>query len=79
VAVFELHRGFYGAPRIHQKLRITGRFVGRDCVARLMRRAELKAKPCRGFRHCQNAGNRSSSVVEKLLQQEFAPPEQNRW
>ena len=42
-AVFEQHRGFYGAPRIHQELRATGRLVGRHRVARLMRRAALKA------------------------------------
>jgi putative transposase len=27
--VFERHRGFYGAPRVHQELRATGFKVGR--------------------------------------------------
>ena len=40
--VFEQHHGFYGAPRIHQELRATGRLVGRHRVARLMRLAVLK-------------------------------------
>ena len=35
-AVFERHRGFYGAPRIHQELKATGLKVGRHRVARLM-------------------------------------------
>ena len=53
--MFEQHRGFYGAPRIHQELRATGRLVGRHRVARLMRRAALKAKARRGFRPCRNS------------------------
>ena len=35
--MFDRHRGFYGAPRIHQELRATGLKVGRHRVARLMR------------------------------------------
>jgi putative transposase len=38
-AVFERHRGFYGASRIHQELKATGLKVGRHRVARLMRTA----------------------------------------
>ena len=41
--VFERHRGFYGVPRIHQELKATGLKVGRHRVARLMRKAALKA------------------------------------
>ncbi|MCX5946481.1 MAG: IS3 family transposase [Cyanobacteria bacterium] len=35
--VFEPHRGFYGAPRVHQELRAAGLDVGRHRIARLMR------------------------------------------
>ncbi|MCP9849050.1 IS3 family transposase [Cyanobium sp. Morenito 9A2] len=49
-AVFEQHRGFYGAPRIHQELRATGRLVGRHRVAQLLHKAALKAKTRRGYR-----------------------------
>ncbi len=48
--VFESHRGFYDAPRIHQELRAADHKVGRHRVARLMRNAALKAKTRRGFR-----------------------------
>ncbi|MFY8148487.1 MAG: IS3 family transposase [Prochlorococcaceae cyanobacterium] len=44
-AVFGEHRGFHGSLRIHQELRAAGRHVGRHRVARLMRRARLRAKP----------------------------------
>ncbi|WP_396102582.1 IS3 family transposase [Cyanobium sp. Morenito 9A2] len=48
--MFEQHRGFYGAPRIHQELRATGRLVGRHRVAQLLHKAALKAKTRRGYR-----------------------------
>ncbi|MCP9784569.1 transposase [Cyanobium sp. WKJ7-Wakatipu] len=50
--VLEEHRGFYGSPRIHQELRASGRHVGRHRVARLMRRAELRARTRKAFRPC---------------------------
>ena len=59
--MFEQHRGFYGAPRIHQELTATGRLVGRHRVARLMRRAALKAKARRGFRPCRNSSSATPS------------------
>ena len=77
-AVFEQHRGFYGAPRIHQELRATGRLVGRHRVARLMRRAALKAKTRRGFRPYRNSSSKAAGVVENLLRQEFSPATPNR-
>jgi len=77
-AVFDRHRGFYGAPRIHQELRATGRLVGRHRVAWLMRRAALKAKTRRGFRPCSNSSSKAAGVVENLLRQEFSPASPNR-
>jgi transposase InsO family protein len=76
--VFDRHRGFYGAPRIHQEIRATGLKVGRHRIARLMRGSSLKAKTRRGFRPCRNQGNRASGVAENLLQQEFSPAAPNR-
>ena len=76
--VFDRHRGFYGAPRIHQELRVSGLKVGRHRIARLMRRSDLKAKTRRGFRPCRNPGSRVSGVADNLLQQEFSPATPNR-
>jgi putative transposase len=76
--VFGRHRGFYGAPRVHQELRAAGLKVGRHRVARLMRCSALKAKTRRGFRPCRNPGQQASGVAENLLQQEFSPAAPNR-
>jgi putative transposase len=77
-AVFERHRGFYGAPRVHQELRSAGLKVGRHRVARLMRCSALKAKTRRGFRSCRNSGSKTAGVAENLLLQEFRPAAPNR-
>ena len=77
-AVFDRHRGFYGAPRVYQELKAAGLKVGRHRIARLMRCSALKAKTRRGFRPCRNPGNRASGVAENLLQQDFSPLAPNR-
>jgi len=77
-AVFERHRGFYGAPRVHQELKTTGLKVGRHRVARLMRCAALRARTRRGFRPCRNTASKAAGVAENLLQQEFSPAAPNR-
>ncbi len=75
--VFERHRGFYGAPRIHQELKATGLKVGRHRVARLMRCSALKAKTRREFRPCRNSAGKTAGVAQNLLQQEFSPAAPN--
>ena len=77
-AVFERHRGYYGAPRVHQELRATGLKVGRHRVARLIRCSALTAKTRRGFRPCRNSASKHAGVAENLLQQEFSPIAPNR-
>ena len=76
--VFHRHRGFYGAPRVHQELRAAGLQVGRHRVARLMRRAVLKAQTRRGFRPCRNSSGRAAGVAENHRQQDFSPLAPNR-
>ena len=46
---FTTCRSRYGAPRVHQKLRLSGHRVGRKRVARLMRAAGLQARRRRRF------------------------------
>jgi transposase InsO family protein len=77
-AVFQEHRGFYGSPRIHQELAAAGLRVGRHRVARLMRRAELRARTRKPFRPCRNGSSGASGVAENLLQQDFQPLAPNR-
>jgi transposase InsO family protein len=77
-AVYEAHRGFYGSPRLHQELRAAGRCIGLHRVARLMRRAGLKARTRRPFRPYKSASRGAHGVADNLLQQEFKPPEPNR-
>lgn len=63
--------GFYGAPRVHPDLRVAGLKVGRQRVAWLMRRTDLKAKTRRPFRPCRNPVSWASGVAENQLQQQF--------
>lgn len=72
-AVFQEHRGFFGSPRIHQELRSAGHPVGRHRVARLMRRADLRARTRKAFRPCSRASSGAAGVAENLLQQDFHP------
>ncbi|WP_414026895.1 IS3 family transposase [Cyanobium sp. ATX-6F1] len=74
--MFEQHRGFYGAPRIHQELRATGRLVGRHRVARLMRRAALKAI---GEAFSVAAGSRREGVDQARFQAMPQQWQQGRW
>jgi transposase InsO family protein len=76
-AVFQEHRGFYGSPRIHQELRAAGYPLGRHRVARLMHRAELRARTRKPFRPCSKGSSGAAGVVENLLQQDFQPPAPN--
>ncbi len=48
-SVFDESRGIYGVPRVFRTLRRRGVFCGRNRVARLMRKAELRSKTKRRF------------------------------
>lgn len=49
--IFDENKGIYGSPRIHQALRKIGISVGRKRVARLMKKAGLKARFATVFRY----------------------------
>lgn len=76
--MFQEHRGFYGFPRIHQELHDAGLPVGTRRVARLMQRAQVKARTRRPFRPCSKASGGGDGVVDNLLQQDFRPSAPNR-
>ena len=49
ITLFRAHQGRYGSPRLHQLLRVEGWRVSRPRVARLMRRAGLRARVVRVY------------------------------
>ena len=67
LTVFDRHRGFYGAPCVHQELRAAGLKVSRHRVARLMLCSALKAKTRLGFRPCRNNGSKTAEIAENLV------------
>jgi transposase InsO family protein len=75
--VFTAHGARYGSPRIHQALERGGWTISRRRVARLMRRAGLRAKAVRGYRakagthrffgqHPNRVGRRRAVAVNQI-------------
>ena len=74
-AVFEAHKGRYGAPRVAAELRMGERFpIGRKRVARLMRKFGMVARPRRRFRGTTTDSDHDLPVAENLLQRQFSVP-----
>jgi transposase InsO family protein len=67
----------YGSPRVTAALRRTGRRVGHNRVARIMRENELQARPKRRFRVTTKA-DPSAVAAENLLARNFLVLEVNR-
>jgi putative transposase len=61
----------YGSPRVTAALRKTGRRVGHNRVARIMRENSLQARPKRRFRVTTKA-DPSAAAAENLLARNFA-------
>jgi putative transposase len=70
-AIFAESRGRYGSPRVHAELRDRGQRTGRKRVARLMRRAGLRARERRRFRHTTNSGH-EMAITGNLLARQFS-------
>lgn len=77
--VFVMHRGRYGSPRIHVELKDVGRRIARKRVARLMREAEISARPKRR-RVITTRRDASHPVAPNVLNREFTATKPNtKW
>lgn len=78
--IAEIHRenrGVYGSPRVYLALIHRGHTVGRNRVARLMRRDGLQARTKRRFKATTDSRH-GHPVAPDLLQRNFTPGEPNR-
>jgi putative transposase len=71
-------RGLYGYPRAHRALLIDGEAVSRNTVARLMRKAKIRAKRRKRYVPRTTDSRHQQPVADNLLQRDFAAPAPNR-
>lgn len=64
-------RGRYGSPRTHQELKALGFKCGRHRVARLMRRAGIRAKSARKFR-VTTRSEHANPIAPNVLDRKFS-------
>ena len=76
--VHQENRQLYGSPRVHRALLIEGELVSRHTVAKLMRRAKIRAKTSRRFVPRTTESNHQQPVAENLLNREFVASAANR-
>ena len=75
-AIYAESRRSYGSPRVHMELRERGQRLGRKRVARLMRRAGLRARMLRRFRRTTDSGH-GMAIRGNLLARRFAAAQAN--
>ncbi len=75
--VHESSRRTYGSPRVRAELKAQGQRVGRHRVARLMRRAGLRARRRRRFVHTTDSKH-GLPVAPNVLARDFNPPAPDR-
>ena len=68
---FKKSRGTYGAPRIHAELNSTGTPCGLNRVARLMRKAGIKARRRRAYKVTTTLSKHSYPVAPNTLNRQF--------
>lgn len=77
--IFDDESGRAGAARIAKRLKIEGKVVGHNRVARIMRQHGWRAKAARKFKATTNS-NHQLSVAPNLLQQDFSAKKPNeKW
>ena len=74
---YQQGRHVYGSPRVHAELRAQGIMCGKHRVARLMRKANLRAIQKRR-RICTTDSHHSDPVAPNLMQRDFTAPAPNR-
>jgi transposase InsO family protein len=77
--IYDGSRQVYGAPRIHDELRVQGHACGRHRVARLMRRAGLQARIRRRFRVTTRSEHRHPTAPNVLAQRFHAERANQAW
>ena len=70
-------RRCYGSPRVHAALRREGRRVGRNRIARLMRRHGIQARRTRRFRKTTDS-NHAFPIAPNLLARQFTATAPNQ-
>jgi putative transposase len=71
-------RGLYGYPRAHRALLIEGETVSRNTVARLMRKANIRAKTRKRYVPRTTDARHDKPVADNLLERDFAAAAPNR-
>jgi putative transposase len=66
------NRELYGSPRVHRALLINGEVVSRNTVAKLMRRAKIRAKTRRRFVPRTTDSAHAKPIADNLLARDFA-------
>jgi len=79
ILIFNASRKTYGSPRIHAELKSQGESCSRKRVARLMRKAHLRAKMCKKKKRNTYAMSKSTSLtVPNTLNQQFTTSAPNK-
>ena len=76
--VYQENRELYGSPRVHRALLIDGQAVSRKTVAKLMRKAKIRAKSRRRFVPRTTNSLHHNPVAPNLLERDFGASAPNR-
>jgi transposase InsO family protein len=76
--VHEDSRGLYGSPRAHRALLIDGEVVSRNTVAKLMRKAKIRANTRKRFVPRTTDSRHDRPVADNLLERDFTAAAPNR-
>lgn len=78
-AIYEDNEGNYGSPRISQELNDTGIACGKNRVARLMRKNEIRAKTVKKFKVTTDSKHNHPVAPNRLAQEFKADKINQKW